>query len=220
MAITKSKPTKRPTTKSTKSPAKRGLVSSRFKFNKLGVLALAAVLSIGGAVYVLASHAASGCALSSGAYQCYYNSAGIHHTGGGAYTFKVYYPSIGYTTRTMWAMPSNEHYGWYGPYAVVTAANINVCWWYISNRDYSTGRDQYATFDVTANAGQYVLWSSGLEAVPSSGYVRHNGQDYSTLMSKCHIVVSYGTNREFEVRVKSHDNTGLDIYKTTWQVLD
>ena len=304
MAAVKSKTPKRQV-KSTKPSAKKGLVSSRFKFNKLGVLALAAVLGVAGVVYVYSSHAATpnpyscpapqptieaysqgncvkylqyvllhdasqtsvttsglfdqatvngvknvqtiahltvdgivgpntwavinklnatnGCALATDHYyECYWNSAGIHHTGGKVDpNFTVYYPTIGFTTRTLWDMPDNGHYGWYGPYATVTANTIQACWWFVADRP-RLGYTAKATFDVTADSGQTILWSSGSQSLPVSTIIGHGTYNYWTLLSKCQNVHIGHTVRNFEIRAKydGNDNPSLYMYKTAWQVLN
>ncbi len=216
-------PTKKPVKRATRS-SKRTL-SSKLRFNKLGVLALAAVLSVAGAVYVFSTYAASGCGSTNGVHQCVWNTPGIHHTGGQAITNHVYWiQSNGqpyFTSKTVWysnGTASGGHYMWYGPYADIGIASgpghgIDACWSYYS---YVTS----VIFDVSEHSGATILGSKTLQTRDSNGLL-HEGNHYAELQTYCMSVpMSAGTHTAVELRVKPSTVNGGDmaIYKTAWQV--
>lgn len=218
------KPTKRPSAKSTK-PTSKGLIKSRFKFSKLGVTALAAVLGIAGVVYVFSSYAESGCPSSEGVHQCVENSPGIHHSGGEVST-GYFYAASGFFTRTVWVATYEQtlgHYMWYGPYLSAVIASpvmgrvhgVKACWYYADTSPVRT------TFNVSENSGARVLYSS-TKTVRASYYQYHNGLTYEELQSFCTDVnMTPGSHTGIEVRVKPADTQyfgdSIIMYKTTWQ---
>lgn len=231
MATSKPKPTKKPVNRA--KPAARGLVSSRFKFNKLGVIALAAVLSVAGVVYVFASHASGNCATSNqSVFQCYWNSGGTEHNEGlhvaGGRLYSPTFGGSGFVQRDVWADWSPQgHDMWYGPYTTVkSSAPIRVCWYYATN---PTGFE--ANFNVTSDSGQTPLQSK-VVVIKSQDYVVNpaNHIKYLGLRELCtwdpsqaaqkgydskflNIPPGYYTN--FEVRVKLISGY-LYVYKTVW----
>lgn len=220
------KTTKRSTIKSTKSSTKKRLIATKFKFNKVGVLAVAGVLAVVGAVFAFKSYAASPCSPSNGVWQCFSDSAGITHDLGYAHTVNIYTPSLGFVTRTVWNDGGGSvGYAWRGPGTVLSATNIKVCWYYIAYTYTATGAPAHAIFDVVKNNGlrpQDVLWSSGVKNVSSQGRTIHNGSYYYTLDQKCQSAVHVGgTVGGFGMRVQdvSNSDSYVNVYKTTWQIL-
>lgn len=217
---------KRPAIKSTKASAKKRLVISKFKFNKLGVAAIAAVLAVAGTVYVFTSHAASSCYLSNGEWQCFSDSAGITHDAGAghAHPINIFTPSLGYVSRTVWYDGGGTGlYSWRGPGLTLYATNIKVCWLYVPYTYTATARPARVIFSVTKNNGRVVLWSSGIKNVSSDPRTLHDGKYYYTLQQKCQAYVHIGgVANDFEIRVQdvSSSDSYINIYKTTWQILD
>lgn len=233
MATAKLKPTKR-----SARPKSKGLVSARFRFNKLGVLAIAAVLSVAGAVYVFTSYADSNCPSSSGGlHQCIYNTPGIGHHGGKVIDAEYYYKSSSgqtfFSDRFMWYADysfTRGAYMWFGPYAAIPIAyspppspvhGIVACWDYISS-------GSFAVFDVTENDGRTVLWGQN-RYMKTSGFIYRelHGEivPYSQLQTFCQKVpLSGGLHSAVELRVKISPPTiaggvsaAISLYKTTWQ---
>lgn len=217
MATTKSKAAKKPL-KATKS-AQRGLVTSRFKFNKITVLGLAAALSVAGAIFVFSSHAAE---------------APIHgydwrpptgHTGGEKVGIYVYWVTGGTTVfngyRGLWFSSGAPvgHYIWWGHYNTINIASgsghgITACWWYMTNGTTSMS----TVFDVSQNYGQVV--QSFTDKLGATKGLLHQGNAYKEVRPICHnVALSSGTHSAVELRVQQSTSTinNLWIYKTTWQ---
>ena len=231
MATTKSKLTQRPVAKLTKALARKGLISSRFKFSKLGVTALAAVLGIAGVVYVFTSEAASSCPSSGSGtlVQCVYNSPGIKHSGGGAVHEYVYWQSgsqINYAIRVLWKATYNMtrtptgRYMWYGPGATVvlhTSGDIVACY------DYMLTTSLPVDFNLNI-ATPTVQNIDVISTLPASETLIHNGIKYYHLKSACmpplaptKLPMTWGG---VQMRVKifpsANNNAPLYIYKTSY----
>ena len=233
MATAKPKPTK-----SSTKPKSKGLVATRFRFNKLGALAIAVVLSIGGAVYVFTSYADSNCpSTNGGLHQCVYNTPGIGHHGGKVVDEEFYYKSSSgqtlFTDRFMWYADysyTRGNYMWFGPYASIQVATspppnpvhgIIGCWYFVSS-------SSFAVFDITENTGKTVLWSQNRNLTQSKYIYRElNGVvvPYAQIQSFCQRVsMKAGLHSKVELRVKISPPTisgGVSaiiyLYKTSWQ---
>ena len=232
MVTAKSKPTKR-----SAKPKSKGLIATRFRFNKLGALAIAAVLSLAGAVYVFTSYADSNCPSSGGVHQCVYNTPGIGHHGGKVVDEELYYKSSSgqtiFTDRFMWYADysyTRGDYMWFGPYASIPIASspssitvhgIIGCWQYVSS-------DSFAVFDITENDGKTVLWGKN-RSLRQSNFIYHEYHGvvvpFGEMQTFCQRVgLKGGLHSAVELRVKISPPTisgGVSaiiyLYKTTWQ---
>lgn len=223
------------TKKSLPKRATKGPIAARLRFNKMGILALAAVLSLAGAVYVYSSHAATGCVRSKPpvVFLCPYNAAGIKHSGGSVIAENVYWPETGGTyfgTRKVWKATFNQtsspngRYMWYGPNATVSIPpnqNLQVCWDYIGSAGLSV------TFSIAYNndgAYQVIEIPMTLEAshrryIGSTPYyqVQHFCPGLSP-NDPTHVVVYSGIQIRLKINPGSNNNLPLWIYKTTYAV--
>lgn len=234
--------TKPKSTASKKTPTKKKkpgkLLGSRFKFNKIVVLALAAILSIAGAVYVFTSQASSSvCPSSNGVVQCGWNSPGIKHQAGGDFdgTFTVdqLYWTLSngekyFTTRNTWkAYYNSDHnkFEWQGPYATITVPQATIMQACFQYAHWATGS---IYFDVTAykpNTTTERVLASQTVKLRASGILYHgatNGDPWYELQTHCMGVnLDGGTYRGVELRLKSTSDPisgETDIYKTYWQL--